>query len=450
MASEIDNLRTRSLIVIFTYAPAGFGHLRVTEALYHGLPPGVPHFLLGSHDASISYLHRLASVHPLGNKVMEWLQRGMVEDEFTAFYRWFLRRNTQTLYDQITTILEQRLELPKILLVVATHFGLAHQLAAIKNRLEKEKNLKVILVVQVTDDSPGHLWYIAGADLIVVPSNTTRNNLLAYGRKFHLGEVSFAVLPYPISPSLRESLSDEKYQQRMSQVEVQGDASLHIMLPISGAAVGLAYFTTLMTLLLHRSKRFIFHIVVKKTPYTQTFINKWLGRSSIRLTVVASDIEVVRRYEDIYENNLISLEITKPSEQAFKILLKPKQRGGALILFSEPVGQQEKDNLDFLKRHMLIPSENEQSLLWRLSVRGNTLEQEEATRLRVDSATWRGLRLPDDPTNAADFIVWCLREGIFENMMRCEVHPHPDDSHAHELGDNGVEQFWSVVARLLS
>lgn len=54
-------LTNPSMLLIFTYAPAGFGHLRVTNALYHGLPSGANPVLLGAQDYSINYVHRIAS-----------------------------------------------------------------------------------------------------------------------------------------------------------------------------------------------------------------------------------------------------------------------------------------------------------------------------------------------------------------------------------------------------
>jgi hypothetical protein len=53
---------------------------------------------------------------------------------------------------------------------VCTHFGLAHKLAAIKEKLQKEKQVRMVLVVFVSDDTFQHIWYIDGADLLVVGS----------------------------------------------------------------------------------------------------------------------------------------------------------------------------------------------------------------------------------------------------------------------------------------
>ena len=39
--STIDQLTNRQLLLVLTYAPAGLGHLRIMDALYHGLPETV-------------------------------------------------------------------------------------------------------------------------------------------------------------------------------------------------------------------------------------------------------------------------------------------------------------------------------------------------------------------------------------------------------------------------
>ncbi len=76
--STIDQLTHRKLLLVLTYAPAGLGHLRVTDALYHGLPETVNPVVLGSQDTSIQSIHRLTSVNPVGKAVFDWLQAGSV------------------------------------------------------------------------------------------------------------------------------------------------------------------------------------------------------------------------------------------------------------------------------------------------------------------------------------------------------------------------------------
>lgn len=66
MDKSLEPLKDKSLLIIFAYAPAGLGHLRVTDALYQGLPKDInTPLILGSQDETITYLHRLMSLNPL-------------------------------------------------------------------------------------------------------------------------------------------------------------------------------------------------------------------------------------------------------------------------------------------------------------------------------------------------------------------------------------------------
>ncbi len=156
--------------IVFTYAPAGLGHLRVTDALRHGLPENAQPILLPESSGSIRWIHALTSRNPLGKRLMEWAQYGWKEDIVTRVYRRSLRKDAKYLEEELIKILKQRMELPERLLVIATHFGLAHQLSVVKKNIERRERVKVTIVMQVTDDSPQKIWYVPGIDLITVPS----------------------------------------------------------------------------------------------------------------------------------------------------------------------------------------------------------------------------------------------------------------------------------------
>ena len=327
MASDYSPLLHKSLIIILAYSPAGLGHLRVTDALYHGLPREVTPVLLGSQDKWIRIIHRLCSIHPIARAIFEWMQNGYLAKIFTALYRSLLRSNTHTTYEQITTIIDQRVELPKTVLVVATHFGLAHQLAAIKEKVMKEKNVTVKLVVQVTDDTAQPIWCIPGADLIFVPSKKTKDELIQYAKLARLPAVNIQVNPYPLSPVFSKNLLGFAYEERQHQANPDSKSAIRVSIPISGAAVGTDFTTQVVEKLHKRSPRFVFYVVAKYAPFTQNFLKSINRYSFVNLYTSTDDRGVVDLYDRMYHSNIISLEITKPSEQAFKTLLNPFKRG---------------------------------------------------------------------------------------------------------------------------
>jgi len=329
-------------------------------------------------------------------------------------------------------------------LVVATHFGLAHQLAALKETLRRVRRVRPLLVLQVTDDSPQRIWYVAGADLIVVPSERTRTSLLEYGKRSKLPPVRIEVLPYPISPLLEETLSAEALEQRRQQLTPDALANIQIAIPVSGAAVGLSYSRTLIDALHQYSVRYQFQVISKESRYTHSFLEALRPLPYVTLQTAAADRETVERYEDVYRRTPpISLEVTKPSEQAFKALMNPQVIGGAILLFSQPIGRQEYDNLNFLERHHLLPSQAEQRTLWIAAQSDSSVAED------IPAQHWRGLRLPDDPAAAARFIDWCLRHGIFRQMLEYRLTPHPSDLDAREIQPDGVAQFWKLTQSLL-
>jgi len=381
---------------------------------------------------------------------MEWIQRGNPQKVFTWLYRWYLRNhkfNLSRLYIQMETILEQRVSLPEEVIVVATHFGLAHQLAAIKQKLETKKGIKITLVVQVTDDSPQYIWYVPNSNLTFVPSSKTKHELERYAKEAKLDPVKIEVLPYPINPYLAEKFPGEKIENRRLQLDKLATTPIHVCVPVSGAAVGTNYLLTVIQELHQKSPRFVFHVVSRTAPFTKKFLTQIENLSYTRLYVSIHDRELVEMYDILYNNEVISLEITKPSEQAFKALLSTNQKGGSTLLFAPPVGRQEYDNLDFLCKYSLTFCEDERDMLWKKSVLNQSLSDIQTTKLFVSKGKIRGMEIPEDPREAANFVWWTHQSGILGKLnYHGSLNPKQSDP---ETQFDGVEKFWQRVKELL-
>lgn len=440
---ETSLIAKKDTVLIFTYAPVGLGHLRVTDALYHGLPEEIPHLILAAEEKAVTYLHRLTSIHPLARMIFETTQKGIPEDIFTYLYRRRLRKKTNLIYQKLLSLLNKRKN-AKVALIISTHFGLAYKIGQIKEKVEKETGVKVVLVLQVTDDSPQHIWYVPEADIIFVPSRYTKEELLKYAKKADFRETQVEVIPYPVSPQLNWQISEYYYQNRVNQLTPKSNETTHVFIPISGAAVGMDYFLKLTDFLHQKSSRFKFHIVVKKTVYTQFFLTELAKRNYIEIHAFKTDREVVDEYENEYKNKGISIEITKPSEQAFKVFLNPTSIGGSILLFTQPIGRQEYDNLNFLRKHYLIAENELQKMLWKEAQKGVKVEEGVLNEAR----TWRGLRISNDPQLAADFIFWSLEQGIFYEMLK--FRKPKQQERLDEVSPDGVEQFWHRVEEYLN
>ncbi len=448
--SRFRALNSESLQIIFSYSPTGFGHLRVMDALQHGLPKGIESETFGADDTSLGSLYRLISIYPPLRLIYERLQGGWIERPFTTFYRWILRNRPFILHLKLKTLINKKKKSVTEILFIATHFGLAHKLGAIKEELEKETGVKITLIVVVTDDSPQLIWYVPEADLTCVPSEYTKTNLMWYAKKFEKNEPRIEVNPYPISPDFSNPLSDQRYRSRLKQVDPRDTEKAQIILPISGAAVGTTYALQLIKTLREYSHRFYFHVVCKEAPYTIFFLHTVSGFPNVDLHSSYIDRRIVDLYEEAYEKETIAFEVTKPSEQAFKALLNPSQVGGSILLFVKPVGRQEYDNLRFLERHFLIPNIADRKYLYEQAENNTILKDDKRGKeILLEAVRWRGLVLPQKPENAAKFINWAYAQGLFKQMFDCCVLPSPSDPEQKELNPHGVEKFWQLVENAL-
>jgi hypothetical protein len=185
--------------------------------------------------------------------------------------------------------------------------------------------------------------------------------------------------------------------------------------------------------------------VSKDAPFTRRFLAGLEGKPWVDLHIGRKDREVVDLYDDFLQQTVISLEVTKPSEQAFKALMGTRTRGGVILLFAEPVGRQEVDNLFFLERHRLVPSTETNTRLWDLSADGRKMDSGLRTRLWKESRTWRGVRLPRGSKRSADFIWWMLTSGLFARMISNSKVVRVSDEESGLLGTNGVSDFWDLA-----
>jgi hypothetical protein len=445
--STQEKLIDRQHQLIFVSAPAGLGHLRVTDALFQRLPEAVNPVVLGSEDRSIQTIHRITSSQPVARGIFEWLQSGPLSSLSNRLYRRSLRSQTDALYREVVRLIDQRYAPLTRIWVVATHFGLAHQLAACKEKLQREKNVAVRLAVIVTDDSFQHIWYVDGADVIVVPSSFIQKQYLEYGKQFG-GHSRVEVLPYPMSKNFKKKLSAGEQRRKKSQVDPKKNEFIQVSLPVSGAAVGMDFSLQLMNDLRKKSKRFHFHVVSKDAPYTKNFLRQISHAEAIEIHSAATDRGVVEMYDRLLDKNVIALEVTKPSEQSFKACFSAAQRGGVILLFSEPVGQQEFENLAFLERNALLPPLRTNEALWEMAEKNIPFDKKNGGPLLKKATQWRAIRLPGAAEQAADFIWWMHAQDVFSKMALSTASGLHKGDGAKSTGEDDVDRFWDLVASL--
>jgi hypothetical protein len=368
----------------------------------------------------------------------------MPEKLFTPLVRAVLRLRPQRLRSQIDAILSQRFERPSTLVAIATHFSAAHQFAALRDWLRRRWNVRLVLVVQVTDASPQRIWYVPGADLICVPSEGTKKGLLDFARQAGLRIAETRVVPYPVGPSLGKPVPGGA-SNRERALNPAGDAPIRVCVPVSGAAVGLAFSNDLILGLLDREPRFQFNVISQDSRFTGPFLQRMREQPRVTVHAALEDIDVVRAYEKVFTSEEIAIEVTKPSEHSFKALFQPDQVGGALLMFAEPVQRQEYDNLDFLRLHGLLASVGDRDRLWALADGSQPVSAE----LLAGAAQWRALELPRVPSRAVGFITWALKQSILHAMTHSHLANGTRATRLPELSSEGISDFWDEVARLV-
>lgn len=428
-------------LVIFCTAPTGFGHLRVTHALETGLPAGIRHTHLDLDYSSLQNLHRFTSRSILLREIYEFFQsNSLAEEIFTRTYLFYLSISTSRTYRALSRLISTSLHPPKSLIMVCTHPSVAHEISLIKDRIQHRFNLHLKLCVIVTDDSPQKLWAVPHADYIFVPSHETAKSLTQYLTRFHPPQPQVVVTPYPLSLSLSLPLSALHLKQRRQQLMSQSTTPLNILLPVSGAAVQLSYFQSLISHLVNLISVNI-TVVSRQSPFTSRFLTWCRQYPQIRIVDHPQDYRTVLNYEQVFSKSVFSLEITKPSEQAFKALFTPRQRGGVILLFSPSIGRQEYDNLDFLRRHHLLPDSADSQILDDFYRTGTTSRFDHHFYRRAQN--WRCLQLPPSGIQAARAIFVLKTASIFKSMVDFSGFiDHP------ELRGDGVRLFWEKINQL--
>lgn len=435
MAGRKNFFENEKVMLLFTTSPAGLGHVRVTEALRSGLPENIRSEIIGIEDEGIHFIHRLTSRNRFFRNVFEFVQNNRGPEEvFTSIYKSYLRKKTTDVFTRIEDLVNRRRPKPEVLVIISTHFGLAHKIAEVKSELARSLKMCVMLCVVVTDDSPLKIWGVTGADYIFVPSKETKRSLYSEMVLKTDAVPKIFVSPYPISVKFEKDLPPYDFRERVLQVTPASSKKMGIIVPISGAAVQLKYFSELISYLNGKGDANI-SVVVRESAYTKSFIKWCEGIPSVEVVADTLDKDVVLSYERTLANGNYSIEITKPSEQSFKALLTPRQRGGVILLFSNPVGRQEYDNINFLVRHGLMPGETDQKILNNLFYYNENREINSDFLKRAES--WRGLMLPAEGKVAGRGIYLLKKEGVLMSMMKFSGFPKE-----RELKGNGVAIFW--------
>jgi hypothetical protein len=350
--------------------------------------------------------------------------------------------NLKKLHDEIQGVIDKTPGIKK-LVIVSTHAFIGDK---IQKLIQQEKfSVPIFHALIVTDDSAQRFWMVP-ADITFVPSYKTKKDMETLYTRDHLPIPQLHVAPYPINPHLIENLDAHVLFNKIEQLDPTNPQRARICIPVSGAAVQLDYYKIMLEDLTcpettENCREFTFSVITREGNYTRPFIHYFRNNPQIIFHIGANDVQTVELYDQLYEQlSPPAIEITKPSEQCFKVLTTPNTKGGPLLLLTEPVGRQEYDNLDYLERFGFLPSEKiHRELYEKLST---------TTRINITDPPfafarhWRALKLPSDPHQGTKIIMNGLRSGLFLQMQNYQGYTKTE-----ELAPNGVAKIWSKIAQ---
>lgn len=422
----------KNTLFIFTTSPAGLGHIRVMDAIKEGRPTGITSIDIGITDIRANRIHDVGSRIKAFVKLTEFYQTNPIAERIvTAIYTQYLRRHTARITDRFTQIAKDY-PLQKKWVVISTHFALAHSISAAKEILEKNLGIKIYLCVVVTDDSPQRVWRVVNSDITFVASIETRSKLASFFPKAKQDSVK--VISFPISERLIQNLTLQEFQFIVDQLNPTKSTGTQIEIPISGAAVQLDFFSKFIENLCREN--FEFTVIGQKSILTDNFFDGIRKLPRVQVSIGADSWQTVNFYESVfYQPKRPAIEITKPSEQAFKAILTPRQRGGVILLLTEAIGRQEYDNLEYLRRNGLMPNREQQKALF--------FENDLAKWVEI-AKTWRAIQIPNDPIKAAGFVRKLKASGIFYAMLSFTSKMNPG------LSMNGVSEIWSEIEKMIN
>lgn len=424
-----------NLPIIFTTAPAGFGHIRVMDTLKEGLPDSAITEEVGIENVQAGKIHALGSRVPFFQKVTEFYQTNSAAEKIiSSLYGYNVRLQASDTIEKLTEIFHRHPN-NNSFVIVSTHFGLATSIVAAKPTLKRMGN-KVYVFVVMTDDSSQRVWAVKGADVVFCPSDATTSRIKSYLKG---SSTKVVTVPFPISPRLTVLLDADSQQQLEHQLSPTSRTPLGISIPISGAAVQLDTLLPIIRGL--AGSGFAAFVVGNESPYTHLFFDQINKLPNTQVLVGKDARQTVSFYESLFNQKFRpAVEITKPSEQAFKALIAPRQRGGVILLLTSPIGRQERDNLAFLKRHDLLPDDKlGQQLIQSLLAKGTFTKDEQAYWFYCASH-WRALILPQHPAEAVKFIKALHDSGLLLAMLSYAP------SKVADLRTDGVEQIWKEIS----
>lgn len=450
---------------------AGAGHLRPLKALTHALSDPIERIYI---NTIATKTHHAGSTQPILQAATEFLQRTP-----------FLQRN---MYASIVHSLlliedapraiaafERLIEKAKMagksdILMIHTNPDPAFVASFYKRQLEHAYNTHITNVVVMTDHFPANsqlIWNLIDIDIIVAPDELTAEHTqkeLAYWAKkmHHLRRDRpehrpfVMVSGYPQEPFYANTLAPHLIDARLRQLDPNYNDEVNIAIPLGGASPGMPFLADTVEALSQLPIRINPWTVFKnrKNIPTEQYYKKMTSLHAHQEMVQTNDALIDALGKKYSSDQPPTLVVVKPGELSNVALYEPSQVGGAILLFTHPVGDQEVQNKRFFQSEeggRVLPSDGDNTKLIHFMLdilqnrQQNQSQSNELAMIVEQARYWRALALPNEPHTAALFIYALKKFGVFKAMGKY-IKPH---TQFEGQSDRGSFDFFSKLDEAL-
>lgn len=348
-----------------------------------------------------------------------------------------LRNHPESNPDAVSQIFQKELKSPDNSWLVFTNADVAqaYARAKIKNPDHAFKEAKSIVVV--TDNFPIniHLFWLIPCDYLVVPNQETlasAYSALTYWDKMWPGQKppKIVVNSFPIHPTHEEAMPTELQKNRRQALDSYDFTKPQAAFLLGGASVQAEY----MQILVKQSCWWLQpYSVLRNHIQTRSLQDAITSVPKGRVDLVSDNNALIQALNQRMSENPPDIIVVKPGELSNLARLPTDSRGGGQLFFTHPVGNQEKQNIEYLRRKGLMLSEFDGQKLIQ-DFKGKTpTSPGKILYWSSQSRRLRAIRLPDDPYQAARFM-----NSLYHHQILHKV--HMDNQHLEP--PIGATRFW--------
>ena len=449
---ELEALAMSIDEILILVTRAGLGHQRVGEAVIQaGKSLGVANVQLVNIRPRTDGAHYLGSNDRLVKSVTEyaqrhtWLQRTLAWPYSAALGRLYEEPVAEALEKNVGgEWWRQRFGV----LGFQPEAGLG-----LGKLLEKHDAFRDVFYGQVITDHMGrrpqdttamllpHVLYVPDGrtgDMISGRQQVYRNWWMRSLENRHRTKIKMC--PLPVDPRLLEELEVSSRKFRLEQLDKDNEQPLRILFSPGGSA---PRGPMMLEMARKFSQKIVPVVVMQQSDRLAKLTDEFVSVLGENHVFGEKDADgTITAFVEVHKAVLPVILVTKPSELSAMSMVEFNKLGGELVFYLKPVGDHEVQNLDFLAEKGLIPSEVDNEDLVAAILNG---ELEVAQRLIGDHPLWRGLRLPEDPEQAAVLIEKGYEMGLWKQMYE-DCLPILNDP---EVREDGAYLIWKLLAEEL-